>query len=188
MPTITRRFEFDAGVACRAIEDFPGYLIGEDGTVWSRWGKGSRIKIGRMSKSWKKLKAWLGDDAGHLMVTLFNCHGGKYLYVHRLVLEAFVGACPKGQQCRHLDGNPGNNHLGNLCWGTQKENEEDKIRHGTKILGEMHKRARITDTQAVQIRKMYATGRYYMRELAKIFNTDISSVCMIIHRQLWKHV
>lgn len=50
--------------------------------------------------------------------------------VHRLVLEAFVGPCPPGMQTRHLDGDPGNNHLGNLRWGTPAENNRDTLRHG----------------------------------------------------------
>jgi hypothetical protein len=33
--------------------------------------------------------------------------------------------------CRHLDGNPINNRLENLRWGTHKENKADAIKHGT---------------------------------------------------------
>ena len=35
--------------------------------------------------------------------------GATRAYVHKLVLLAFVGPRPKGMQCRHLDGDPGNN-------------------------------------------------------------------------------
>ena len=52
-------------------------------------------------------------------------------YVHRLVLEAFVGPCPPGQQCRHLNGIPTDNRLENLAWGTPSEDNFDRIRHGT---------------------------------------------------------
>jgi hypothetical protein len=52
--------------------------------------------------------------------------------VHRLVLEAFVGPCPIGMQCRHFpDPNPANCNLKNLQWGTPMENTEDKRVHGT---------------------------------------------------------
>ena len=51
--------------------------------------------------------------------------------IHRLVLEAFAGPRQAGMECRHLDGNPLNNRLENLCWGTKLENEADKVRHGT---------------------------------------------------------
>lgn len=52
-------------------------------------------------------------------------------FVHRLVLEAFIGPCPSGMECRHLDGNPSNNRLENLLWGTPLENANDRRRHGT---------------------------------------------------------
>lgn len=55
---------------------------------------------------------------------------GRTTRVHVLVLEAFDRPRPKGAVCRHLDGNPINNHLSNLAWGTHKENTEDRKRHG----------------------------------------------------------
>lgn len=53
--------------------------------------------------------------------------------IHRLVLEAFVGPAPEGQECRHLDGDCANAKLSNLQWGTRSENNLDKIEHGTHI-------------------------------------------------------
>ena len=49
--------------------------------------------------------------------------------VHRLVLEAFVGPMPEAMETRHLDGNPANNCLDNLRYGTRAENEADKRLH-----------------------------------------------------------
>lgn len=64
-------------------------------------------------------------------VNLFDGDKRATCTAHRLVLEAFVGPRPKGMECRHLDGDPANNRLGNLVWGTKIENETDKVRHGT---------------------------------------------------------
>lgn len=50
--------------------------------------------------------------------------------IHRLVLEAFVGPCPKGQESRHLDSDRQNNCLDNLCWGTRSENAQDRLKTG----------------------------------------------------------
>ena len=54
----------------------------------------------------------------------------KVMYVHRLVLEAFVGPCPEGNVARHLDDDKSNNHLSNLVWGTESQNAYDKVRNG----------------------------------------------------------
>jgi hypothetical protein len=71
------------------------------------------------------------NDVGHLQARLSKMGTVRYAYVHRLVLEAFVGQCPPGMQCRHLNGDPSDNRLENLRWGTPSEDNYDRIRHGT---------------------------------------------------------
>ena len=47
-----------------------------------------------------------------------NLEGTKYL-VHRLILQSFIEQPDeKHNLVLHLDGNPSNNHLENLKWGT----------------------------------------------------------------------
>lgn len=60
------------------------------------------------------------------------CRNGKrkMQFVHRAVLESFVGPCPDGMEACHRDGVPTNNHLGNLRWGTPVSNMQDRLRHG----------------------------------------------------------
>lgn len=68
---------------------------------------------------------------GHQTVNL--CGGGvqKHALVHRLVMAAFVGPPPEGMQVCHNDGDPKNNRLGNLRYGTPSENMYDRGLHGT---------------------------------------------------------
>ena len=58
----------------------------------------------------------------YLRATLYQGNRRKHRGVHRLVLEAFIGPCPEGFECLHLDDNPRNNRLDNLKWGTHQEN------------------------------------------------------------------
>lgn len=70
----------------------------------------------------------------------------KRLYIHQMMLEAFVGPRPSGMQARHLDGDNQHNHLANLAWGTKLENEHDKLLHGTdqkSIAGTICKRGHL---------------------------------------------
>ena len=72
--------------------------------------------------------------SGHFRVYLYppsqpTKHEG--CLVHRLVLTAFVGECPADKEGCHRDGDPANNHVSNLYWGTKSENQLDSIRHGT---------------------------------------------------------
>jgi hypothetical protein len=55
---------------------------------------------------------------------------------------------PEGMQVRHLDGDTMNCRAGNLAYGTHKENQEDKVRHGTSSYGEKNPRAKLTAEQA----------------------------------------
>ncbi len=65
-------------------------------------------------------------ESGHLNVCLGLGNSKK---VHRLVLETFVGPCPAGMECLHADGDPTNNRLENLRWGTRVENRADMRKH-----------------------------------------------------------
>ena len=56
-----------------------------------------------------------------LGVTLKN-KKSKGVYVHREVLAAFTGACPKGLHVSHLNGNKSDNQLCNLKWETPEKN------------------------------------------------------------------
>lgn len=64
--------------------------------------------------------------SGHMRVMM----GNRTTSVHVVVLESFVGPCPPGMETRHLDDDPSNNRLTNLCWGTRGENVRDRVRNG----------------------------------------------------------
>lgn len=68
---------------------------------------------------------------GHRYVTLRMQGRKRNVYVHRLVLDAFVGPCPPGLEPRHGNGHPADNRLANLQWDTRSENTRDRVRHGT---------------------------------------------------------
>lgn len=71
--------------------------------------------------------------------------------VHRLVLEAFVGPAPEGHVARHLNGNPADNRLVNLAWGTLDENALDRDVHGRTVRGEAAPKALLSERQVREI-------------------------------------
>lgn len=68
---------------------------------------------------------------GYVTVGIWDGKRSHPVYVHIMVLEAFVGPCPPGMECRHLNGNPADNRLANLEWGTPTQNNLDQVVHGT---------------------------------------------------------
>jgi hypothetical protein len=71
------------------------------------------------------------SSSGHRYVRLPVEGFSLLLGVGVLVLRSVKGPpSGPGQVCRHLDGNPRNNHPLNLAWGTPEQNMKDKARHG----------------------------------------------------------
>lgn len=71
-----------------------------------------------------------GSVTGHLRVSLRRDKTPKTHLVHRLVAHAFLGPCPPGYEVLHRDGDPGNNALANIHYGTRSENVLDQVSHG----------------------------------------------------------
>ncbi len=158
----------------KEIPNYPNYFVTKNGKVWSN-----------------KTKRFLSTNSLRGYKRVILCKQGKLFcrQVHRLVFETYVGSCPKGMQCRHLDGVKYNNSLSNLCWGTPYENQMDRKVHGTFIFthGEEHYMAKLTNDQVREIRSLYERG-YYQREIAEIFSICRQTVSNILLRKTWKHV
>lgn len=103
--------------------------------------------------------------------------------VHTMVAEAFIGPRPEGADIRHLDGNPANNHIENLTYGTKAENMADRERHGRTRRGESNGNARLPDEDADEIRRLYAEKKANQYELAAQFDISQAQVNNIILRK-----
>lgn len=120
---------------------------------------------------------------GYAIVWLCKNGKTKEVPVHRVVLETFVGPCPPGQQCRHLDTNAKNNRLKNLCWGTQQEDWNDRRKHGKVHLGEAHWNNKLTEEQARDIK--FGRGKTIKR-LAAEHGVSTMTVKNIRGGKAWK--
>ena len=80
------------------------------------------------------------DKDGYRLVSLSDHEGRKRKHrVHRLVLLAFVGPQPVGKPIvRHLNGDPLDNRLENLAYGTHVENMADAKLHGRDRSSQTH--------------------------------------------------
>jgi hypothetical protein len=168
----------DSMVEYRPIEGFPAYRVGSDGSVWSC--------VQHRAAGWYRLK-FHTDKKGYARV--FLVPSNRRYYVHRLVLEAFVGPCPDGMECRHFpDRNPSNNNLSNLQWGTPVENQSDTLFHGTKRLGTRATNAKLTDDLVLAIRSEYAAGGISEKSLGDKHGVSAHTVHSVLKRWTWKHV
>lgn len=129
---------------------------------------------GKQNRKGKALKPSKVSKYGHLRVRLHINGAPAQKYVHQLVLLAFVGPLPVGQEVRHLNGVASDNRLENLAYGTRKENVDDSRRHGTlqakaalvsaskkgisTVWCERHGMAKLTAAQVRNMRQDFENG------------------------------
>lgn len=125
---------------------------------------------------------------GYAVVSLSKSGEVKNHRVSRVVLEAFCGPPPfAGAHAAHNDGDTANNRLTNLRWATPLENQADVERHGNRVKGESVFGAVLTETDVREIRKRCASGERN-RPIAQDFGVSISTVHLIRHNRIWRHV
>lgn len=110
---------------------------------------------------------------------------GKWISVHRLVLSVFSSLPPfDGAECRHLNGDRSDNRAENLAWGSSAQNKLDMALHGTDPRGERNGRAKLTETDVVDIFKAHAGGeRIFL--LARRFGVTSTSIRRVLLRERW---
>ncbi len=170
------------GVEFRQVPNYPGYAVSRCGRVAS-----SKPKRGRgPSTGWNVLSGWRRRD-GYLSVSL--CGGGNKVsrFVHRLVLMAWVGPCPDGMECRHLNGDPADNRMENLAWGTKQENQADRVRHNTDNRGSRHPLTKLTEADIPVIRRLLSQGKPD-RAVGRQFGVSRHAIMRIRKGLCWTHV
>lgn len=160
------------------------YRVGVDGSVWSRinnrWGVG---------REWRRLKQGRINSKAigyYRFAVQIGGRGGRFRYVHQLVLENFVGPRPTGHEACHENGVPYDNRLSNLYWGTPQQNDADQSRHGKKK-GERHHMATLTDAIVREIRARVAVGET-QQSIADDLRIQRRNVGRVADRSRWGHV
>lgn len=134
------------------VVGFPGYEVSDSGRVKSL----ARRNLQGAMRRERILKTDVIQ--GYHLVRL-ALGGVKHpCLVHRLVLTAFKGERPEGQETRHLDGFRGNNSVSNLEWGTRVENRADQKRHGTGIQGARNPKAKLTEVDLERVFDLRRAG------------------------------
>jgi len=164
------------------IHNFPAYRIHKSGYIESRWRTGSFYNGFEVKDIWRRIRHNQRSD-GYLAVDLRDGHGNsRRTYVHILVAECFIGPKPfTGAHVRHLDGNPENNSVNNLAWGSALQNEKDKKSHGT---WEDRYGGKLTEIQRKEIRARAEKGER-QRALAEEYGVSRPTITRLINGSTW---
>ena len=176
-----------SGIEIKPIPGFPGYFATSDGWIWTSFASKSREESSELRRlpcsiieqRYRKVRLGMFLPDGRRKWT-------SPMYVHRLVLLAFDGPCPKGYEARHLSGEKLNNEIGNLQWGTPKENGSDTSLHGPSK-GERHPMAVLNNRSVLEIRELRTRGMSFAMLAAK-FSVSNACVRFIVNRKRWDHI
>lgn len=153
----------------RELPNFPGYLVGSDGSVYRRLKTPPNLK-------------------GYPRLNLFDRLRAKIqARLHSVVCEAFHGPRPVGMECRHLNGIKTDCRADNLVWGTREQNRQDNHDNGAYMKGSAHTQAKLTEEQVAEIRKRCSEGEPQKR-LAAEFGVSDSNISFIINGKSWSHI
>lgn len=155
----------------KTLLDWPDCEVSADGKFW-RHGKEKAVCIGRV---------------GYKVVQRSVNNKTKQKYLHRVLLEAFVGPCPDGCEALHINGDRTDNRLSNLRWGTRKENVADAIRHGTATIGVKNSKAKFDEVQVVSVRRLKQKG-VSSKDIAARFSVCAATIDNIIRGKTYAGV
>lgn len=173
------------------MEKFPGYGIDKNGNLYSgvkrktirdKNGKIAGMTVIRIDQ-WTKLK------------TCIDNHGYETAYikkrpcrVHRELAKVFIPNPSNLPYVCHKNGIQTDNRIINLYWGTPKQNQQDRIKHGTQCAGENSGCSKLNNRKIKLIRLLFSEFKWQPSKIAKMFSVTKENIYYIIHRKTWRHI
>lgn len=114
---------------------------------------------------------------------------GKRRYAHRFICERAHGLAPfPGAEAAHSCGRGkfGCVNPSHLAWKTRQENSDDKLAHGTRVMGSKSGRSKLHESDVIALRALAGTATH--RDLAEQFGIVQSMVTRILNRNIWRHI
>lgn len=177
----TIRADFNVQAEIRPVAVAPGYAVSADGRVFScvpcSWSK-------QCPRECSPVTTGTGYKMARLHINKKSTSDG----VHRLVASAFLPPpLPEQTQVRHLDGDPANNNVANLKWGTPAENAQDTIRHGRTLRGRRNPNAKLTE-RTVRAARLLSEDGYSHIAIGHFLGVSSSTIDRAVNAGQWGHV
>lgn len=158
------------------VPGWPTYAAGKDGSLWN-------FRYGR----WRKLNGTV-QRQGYLSVQLKDKPRSRRTFIHRIILQSFVGPCPDNMEACHYNGIKDDNRLSNLRWDTKIGNREDGRRLGEIARGEQRFNSKITESDARYLKDRFASRPVPTKEVAaesKRMGVATQTALAIIYGRSW---
>lgn len=115
---------------------------------------------------------------------------GRKESAHRLALALVEPEPEGGAFALHSCDNPLCVSPAHLRWGSHDDNMADKVARGRAAIqsGEANGRAKLSEAEVLEIRRLAAEGVRSQRDIAAAFGVDQSTVSDIHRRKRWAHL
>lgn len=147
-------------------------------------------RIDNLGRHWRGLILRPAPQArtGYLGVRLSRSGVTSTHAIHRLVMLAFIGPPPPGQEVCHGPNGRLDNRLSELSYGTHAKNSgPDKARDGTLARGSDAPGAKLSEADVREIRRRHAAGELH-REIAKDFPVGKGAISAAVSGRDWGHL
>lgn len=149
------------------IPEFSGYYVSQASDIRGRSGK--------------ILRQMVSKSGHHYVLVRLDGKASppQKIWVHRAMLSAFVCLPEKGQEARHLNGNPADNRLENLAWGNKYQQRQDDKRNGVK----RGRPQKLNTVKVGQIQDLH--GAASSRDVGALFNVSHTTILRIWRGEIW---
>ena len=144
-----------------------------------------------LERFWNKVKKtdgcweWMGRVSGRG----YGAYGPRV--AHRVIWEQIHGPIPSGMCICHRCDNPLCVRPSHLFIGTHSDNIKDAVIKGRVVppdsRGEKHGRAKLSDNDVYEIRRLYSLG-VKQPLIAKMWRITHWNVNSIVYRRNWRHI
>lgn len=149
------------------------YIIYDDGRLYNK-------------TTGNEIKGHIAKNTGYVVVRVGKKENATHMYLHRIILESFQPIDNKDLTVNHINHIKTDNRLCNLEWITREQNASESYIWGHPNIGETNKNAKLTTEDVIKIKTMLK--KYPVKEIAKIFHVNYTTISDIKNKRSWVHI
>lgn len=140
----------------------------------------NKIKKGTPDQCWFWLKGKATFGYGRFKIK------GKTYQAHRIAFLLLNGKFPKNNGCHSCD-NPVCCNPNHIFDGTYADNSKDMVIRGRSLKGIKHNKAKLTENEVLEIRKLLSIGIEGLK-IASQFQVTPATISAINVNKTWRHL
>jgi hypothetical protein len=139
---------------------------------------------------WKQVrktdKCWVWTGPVHTYGRIYA--NGAYWMSHRFSWFIHNGPIPNGKYVCHRCDNPPCVRPDHLFLGDALENHQDCVKKNRQVFGERNGRCKLTEAQAIQVKRLYESGDWRQVDLAEKFGVTQIAISLLVRGVNWKYL